>query len=235
MTSWAIGADTSPPVPPLATKTATAIFVVGGREADEPVVVRGLAHLCRTRLARHPDTVDPRPASAALLHDAHHHLGELRGDVGRRRAPELLGLGAVEDGEVGRPHLIDQIGAMMLPSLATPAASMAACSGVMRTSRWPIDVRPARRRPRCRRRGCRPLGAGCRSPRRPGRRPRRSRGPCPRPARCPAGRTRCCRRRSARRSAADRRRRCSCCRRSSPACGCCWASAGPARIAWPGL
>ena len=45
-----------------------------------------------------------------LLDDAGHHLGELVGDVGGDRLAQLLRVGLVDDGEVGRLHLVDQVG-----------------------------------------------------------------------------------------------------------------------------
>ena len=66
--------------------------------------------LRRPRLAGDLDAVDLRPPAGAVLHDAGHHLGELLGDLGGDRLAHLLRVGLVDDGEVGRLDLGDQVG-----------------------------------------------------------------------------------------------------------------------------
>ena len=147
MTALAMGAATRPPVasepasPPRSTTTATATrgSSAGAKPMNQACGAAPASVLRRPRLAGHPHAGDPGGGARPGLHDRLHHRGELVGDVARH------GLLVASPARPGRERLRSgarssrtRNGFITVPPLATPAATIAICSGVTRTSRWPI-------------------------------------------------------------------------------------------------
>ena len=90
--------------------------------------------------------------AGAVLDHADHHLAQLVGDLGadrRAAAPSGRRCSSWSCGP-GRAAAATRYGRICAPSLATAAAISAPCSGVIRTSRWPMRTGPAPAGRRCR-------------------------------------------------------------------------------------